>query len=136
MTGDWRRLLRSRLMRTGVVAFGILMVAAGIWISRPIPPAVLAPSGALGLTIEDRHGVPLRSTRAADGTDARWVVYERIDLLMVSKLDSTSAAAIYGVVLTALAISSILPSVIAPAYFPLLAAGLKDASGDPRRRPR
>jgi penicillin-binding protein 1C len=40
---------------------------------------MLDPGGALGLTIEDRHGVPLRSTRAADGSDARWVVYDRID---------------------------------------------------------
>jgi O-antigen/teichoic acid export membrane protein len=55
------------------------------------------------------------------------IVYERVDLLLVSKLDSTSAAAIYGVVLTALAISAILPSVIAPAFFPLLAAGLEEA---------
>jgi O-antigen/teichoic acid export membrane protein len=55
------------------------------------------------------------------------IVYERIDLLMVSKLDSTAAAAIYGVVLTALAISAILPSVIAPAFFPLLAVGLNEA---------
>ena len=55
------------------------------------------------------------------------IVYERVDLLLVSKLDSTSAAAIYGVVLTALAISAILPSVIAPAFFPLLAAGLAEA---------
>jgi len=55
------------------------MMAAGIWISRPIPPSVLAPSGALGVTIEDRHGVPLRSTRAADGSDARWIAYDRID---------------------------------------------------------
>lgn len=55
------------------------------------------------------------------------IVYERVDLLLVSKLDSTSAAAIYGVVLTALAISAILPSVITPAFFPLLATGLENA---------
>jgi O-antigen/teichoic acid export membrane protein len=55
------------------------------------------------------------------------IVYERVDLLMVSKLDSTSAAAIYGVVLTALAISAILPTVIVPAFFPLLAVGLREA---------
>ena len=68
-----------RLMLAGVTALGTTMVAAGIWISRPIPAAVLAPSGGLGVTIEDRHGVPLRSTRAADGSDARWIAYDRID---------------------------------------------------------
>src|SRR5262245_40371296 len=57
---------RSRLMLTGGLALGVTMMAAGIWVSRPIPPAMLTPSGGLGLTIDDRHGVPLRSTRAAD----------------------------------------------------------------------
>jgi O-antigen/teichoic acid export membrane protein len=69
----------------------------------------------------------LRTALPIAATGGITIVYERIDLLMVSKLDSTSAAAIYGVVLTALAISSILPSIIGPAFFPLLAAGLKDA---------
>jgi len=55
------------------------MMAAGIWVSRPIPASALARNGALGVTIEDRHGVPLRSTRAADGSDARWMIYDRID---------------------------------------------------------
>jgi len=66
-------------MLTGAVTLGATMMVAGIWVSRPIPAAILTPSGALGLTIEDRHGVPLRSTRAADGSDARWIVYDRID---------------------------------------------------------
>jgi O-antigen/teichoic acid export membrane protein len=68
-----------------------------------------------------RTAVPI----AATGGIA--IVYERIDLLMVSKLDSTAAAAIYGVVLTALAVSVILPGIIMPAFFPLLAAGLNEA---------
>ena len=69
----------------------------------------------------------LRTALPIAATGGITIVYERLDLLMVSKLDSTSAAAIYGVVLTALAISAIVPGVIAPAFFPLLAAGLKDA---------
>jgi O-antigen/teichoic acid export membrane protein len=69
----------------------------------------------------------LRTALPIAATGGITIVYERIDLLMVSKLDSTSAAAIYGVVLTALAVSAILPSIIGPAFFPLLAAGLKEA---------
>jgi O-antigen/teichoic acid export membrane protein len=69
----------------------------------------------------------LRTALPIAATGGIAIVYERIDLLMVSKLDSTAAAAIYGVVLTALAVSAILPSIIAPAFFPLLAAGLKEA---------
>jgi O-antigen/teichoic acid export membrane protein len=69
----------------------------------------------------------LRTALPIAATGGITIVYERVDLLMVSKLDSTAAAAIYGVVLTALAISAILPSIVAPAFFPLLAAGLKEA---------
>ena len=71
--------LAKRLMLRGVLALGIAALAAGSWIVRPIPPSMLARDGALGLTIEDRHGIALRSTRAADGSDARWVAYDRID---------------------------------------------------------
>ena len=69
----------------------------------------------------------LRTALPIAATGGIAIVYERIDLLMLSKLDSTSAAAFYGVALTALAVSAILPSIIGPAFFPLLAAGLKDA---------
>src|SRR5919109_3350752 len=69
----------------------------------------------------------LRTALPIAATAGIGIVYERVDLLMVSKLDSTSAAAIYGVVLTALAVSVILPSIIVPAFFPLLVAGLKEA---------
>jgi O-antigen/teichoic acid export membrane protein len=68
----------------------------------------------------------LRTALPIAATAGIGIVYERVDLLMVAKLDSTSAAAIYGVVLTALAISAILPSIIVPAFFPLLTAGLKE----------
>jgi len=56
-----------------------VVVAAGIWLGRPISAAVLSRDGGLGLTIEDRHGVALRSARAVDGSDARWVTYDRVD---------------------------------------------------------
>jgi len=69
----------------------------------------------------------LRTAFPIAATGGIGIIYERVDLLMVSKLDSTPAAAIYGVVLTALAISAILPSIIVPAFFPLLATGLREA---------
>ena len=69
----------------------------------------------------------LRTALPIAATGGIGIVYERVDLLMVSKLDSTSAAAVYGVVLTALAVSAILPTVIVPAFFPLLAVGLQEA---------
>jgi penicillin-binding protein 1C len=45
----------------------------------PLSSSLLAPDGGQGVTIEDRNGIPLRSTRADDGSNARWVAYDRID---------------------------------------------------------
>jgi penicillin-binding protein 1C len=61
------------------VTLGVTVTAAGLWLARPLPPAVLSRDAGLGVTIEDRHGVALRSTRAVDGSDARWVAYDRVD---------------------------------------------------------
>ena len=75
-----RRSAGRRLMLMGATVVGLTIAAAGTWVSRPIPATTLTPSSStLGLTIEDRHGIPLRATRAADGSDARWVGYDRID---------------------------------------------------------
>jgi penicillin-binding protein 1C len=62
-----------------VATLGIAIIVAGLWVAFPIPAPLLARGGALGVTVEDRHGIPLRSTRAADGSDARWVTYDRVD---------------------------------------------------------
>jgi penicillin-binding protein 1C len=51
----------------------------GVWIARPLPPALLAPSRAQSLTIEDRHGALLRTTRALDGTLSSWAPLELMD---------------------------------------------------------
>src|SRR5688572_27752106 len=49
------------------------------WILVPLPSNLLARDAGGGVLIEDRNGLPLRSTRATDGSQARWVPYERID---------------------------------------------------------
>jgi penicillin-binding protein 1C len=58
-----------------------LLIAAGfaVWIATPIPLPLLAPAREQSLTLTDRHGVVLRSTRAGDGSLAAWVPLERID---------------------------------------------------------
>src|SRR5215467_4636767 len=40
---------------------------------------MLARDGGQGVTIEDRNGIVLRSTRADDGSNARWMPYGQID---------------------------------------------------------
>jgi penicillin-binding protein 1C len=54
-------------------------LALATWIAWPVPGRLLHPAGAQSLTITDRHGVPLRTTRAGDGSLARWVPLERMD---------------------------------------------------------
>jgi O-antigen/teichoic acid export membrane protein len=59
-------------------------------------------------------------------TGAVTVIYERIDVVMLSKLDSAAAAALYSVPLTVVQYTLLIPAVIGTAFFPLLAAILKE----------
>lgn len=61
----------------GALAAGAL--AAGAWIAWPLPDNLLAPNPAQSFTIQDRHGVILRATRAGDGSLARWVRLTAMD---------------------------------------------------------
>ncbi len=51
----------------------------GAWVAWPLPDALLAPNRAQSFTIQDRHGVTLRATRAGDGSLARWVPLTAMD---------------------------------------------------------
>jgi O-antigen/teichoic acid export membrane protein len=54
------------------------------------------------------------------------IVYERVDLLLVSKLDTTEGAAVYAVALQALQFAMLLPAVVTASFFPLLTTHLRD----------
>jgi penicillin-binding protein 1C len=74
------RRVRGRTIVRGVLSVaGAAAAAAGIWIALPLSPSLLTRDGGQGVTIEDRNGIPLRATRADDGSNARWVPYERMD---------------------------------------------------------
>lgn len=73
-----RRAARGAL-RGAAVLGAAAALALGAWVLWPVPEALLAPPDDPGVRIVDRHGVLLRSTRAEDGTRARWVPLERID---------------------------------------------------------
>jgi penicillin-binding protein 1C len=49
------------------------------WVSRPLPPAMLAAGSAPGLVLLDRTGRELRTTRAADGSRRYWVPLAEMD---------------------------------------------------------
>jgi penicillin-binding protein 1C len=57
----------------------VVIAAPVIWIARPLPAAMIARPASQGVVIEDRNGLRLRSTRAADGSQEQWVPYDHID---------------------------------------------------------
>ncbi len=66
----------------GWCAIGGLAVAClglAAWIAWPLPDDLLRPGRVQSLTIADRHGVPLRATRAGDGSRAHWVELAAMD---------------------------------------------------------
>lgn len=64
-----------------VVAGATLVVGAGIvgWLAWPLPDGLIGRIAAPSVTIRDRDGVVLRTTRASDGSRARWVALDDID---------------------------------------------------------
>ena len=58
---------------------GIGAVAFGAWLATPPSARHLALPDMPSLTIEDRHGRVLRTTRAGDGSRSRWVSLASID---------------------------------------------------------
>jgi penicillin-binding protein 1C len=74
----WSRL--TTVAVASAVTVAAVVAACAVWIASPLPSGMLAPAAAdRALTILDRNGLTLRSTRAADGSRAGWVPYDRID---------------------------------------------------------
>jgi penicillin-binding protein 1C len=70
---------RVRIANFLLAVAATLVGVTALWIALPLPAMVLSRGRGDGVTIVDRHGLPLRSTRAADGSNARWVPYAEID---------------------------------------------------------
>ncbi len=52
--------------------------APAAWVSRPLPPEMLA-AGVRAVTLEDRFGRELRTTRASDGSRGAWLALSEMD---------------------------------------------------------
>jgi len=78
MTGMRARRVAKSLALSATVLAMVVVVVLGAWLTRPLP-ADLREMGTTGLRIEDRHGLLLRSTRAADGSRARWTPLTQMD---------------------------------------------------------
>ncbi|HEU5170767.1 MAG TPA: penicillin-binding protein 1C [Gemmatimonadales bacterium] len=51
----------------------------GAWIAAPLPPGLLDRGTRLSAVLTDRHGLPLRTARAGDGSLTRWLALEAMD---------------------------------------------------------
>ncbi|HEU4560757.1 MAG TPA: penicillin-binding protein 1C [Longimicrobium sp.] len=73
---------RRRARRTaavgGIVAV-VMMLIVGVWIALPLPRGTAATAPVPRLVLEDRGGLPLRSTRAQDGSRGGWTPVAEID---------------------------------------------------------
>ena len=62
-------------------AGGVLAAVVGgaaLWVAQPLPEDLLEPAGRV-VTLEDRFGRELRTTRAPDGSRGGWLRLEEID---------------------------------------------------------
>ena len=66
-------------MRRAVIAAVVALVAFAGWVALPVPKHMLSAPAAPSVTLRDRHGIVLRTTRASDGTRQRWVSLADID---------------------------------------------------------
>ncbi len=66
------------LVRLSFVAAAVIASVVG-WILLPLPAGLIDPVARPAAEITDRHGLPLRTARAADGTLARWVPLSDMD---------------------------------------------------------
>jgi len=68
---------RALIAAAAVAAAGLGTAVA--WTLWPLPAGLTAPPRVASLTIEDRHGLVLRSTRASDGSRTRWLPLVAVD---------------------------------------------------------
>lgn len=65
------------VLGTGLAALTVA-AAVAVWVALPLPPELAAPGGVPSLVLEDRYGLVLRTTRAADGSRGGWVSLEEV----------------------------------------------------------
>jgi penicillin-binding protein 1C len=80
-----RTVLRHAAATVGALAT-VAVLAATVFVLLPLPPELRSPVPVTGLTLVDRHGEPLRTTRHADGSRARWVALDAVDPQLIHAL--------------------------------------------------
>jgi penicillin-binding protein 1C len=86
-------------MRRGLALAAALPVGAlaalALWILAPLPPGLVRFEAPPGVRLEDRSGIELRSTRAADGSLRRWLPLAEIDPDLIAAFVATEDRRFY-----------------------------------------
>ena len=69
----------TRRLTLGLTILLAPAVMLAAWLAWPLPPSLTAPSVLPGIVVADRYGVPLRGTRASDGSRSRWISIAEMD---------------------------------------------------------
>jgi penicillin-binding protein 1C len=69
----------KKIVWTACAVVSGVVFATAVWIAWPLPDNVMHPGPVPGVTLQDRHGLALRTTRAPDGSRGGWVPLEHID---------------------------------------------------------
>jgi len=80
-SAPWRRLgprLR-KIVLAAVACLATLAVATAAWIAWPLPADMARPGPVPSVTLLDRHGLPLRSSRSPDGQRGGWIALDEVD---------------------------------------------------------
>jgi penicillin-binding protein 1C len=72
-----RPFLRRARVAAGIALIGVVAIVA--WIALPLPNALAHPGPVPRLVLLDRHGVPLRITRADGGSRGGWTSLDELD---------------------------------------------------------
>src|SRR5206468_1971912 len=73
----------KRAVLAAAAAGCVLALGTALWIATPLPAGVASPAPVPRLVVEDRAGLPLRATRAADGSRGGWTPLAEVDPRLV-----------------------------------------------------
>jgi O-antigen/teichoic acid export membrane protein len=111
----------AEALMIGLAVGAAASLAVGVWLLRwklAFP---------VGLDLNPRHVVNfVRAGSMIAVTGAVTVIYERVDVLMLSKLDDEAGVALYSLAFVVVQYVLLIPTIVGSAYFPMLIERLRD----------
>ena len=112
--------LGPEALMIGLAVGAAASLAVGLWLLRT---KLAFP---VGLDLSPRHVANfVRAGSMIAATGAVTVIYERVDVLMLSKLDSEAGVALYSIAFLVVQYVLMIPTIVGSAFFPMLIERLK-----------